>query len=184
MISSITLKLSKLVGFTLTEILVVLFITSTLLFITTSLVKNLQKISDIAYPLGYANQEQVQLQNLMFNDLQSSLPNININQIVLENGKQLNLYTVGLDKTGSEQLNIIQWQILERRLLRKIIKNQPNFDFQITHQFKLPDIEHHIEVLIQKEWQSDFTPTKLFIKPQAIQIKDSNNKIFLAVNVF
>jgi len=185
MIRLLKLKLTKLAGFTLTEILVVLFITSTLLFMTTSLLKNLQKISSIAYPLGYANQEQIQLQNLMFNDLQSSLPHSNIaEQIVLENGKQLNLYTVDLDNTGTERLNIIQWQILEQRLLRKIIKNQVDFDFQITHQFKLPNIDHQIELLILNEWQSDFTATKLFMKPQAIQIKDLNNWIFLAVNVF
>jgi len=173
-------------GFTLTEILVVLFISATLIWVANGLLKNIQTISSVVYPSGKLNQEYILFQKTLRQDLQSSLPNniIDANETLLENGIKLNLLSVNLDIEKKEKLLQVQWKIDKDRIIRMVRPHSFDPKYYVTHQFNLSFSPLRFEIFYNQRWVENLRLDRLFIKPQAIQLRDVDEKIQLVINVY
>ena len=122
-------------GFTLIEIIVVLLITSILLFVTSNFLQNLQKISNRSSP------------------------------------------------NAEERARHITWEIRDQAIIRKTTSDLQSDDFTQTHSFETLGEELVFELFYQKKWYQDFTPTKLFFRPESVMLKEPKGNSLAVINV-
>ena len=172
-------------GFTLIEIIVVLLITSILLFVTTNFLQNLQKISIRSSPNAENTQEIILFKKILHQDLLSFIPTntISENYEVIKNGKKISFSAIYLDTNAEEQARHITWEIKDQAVSRKITPDLQSDDFTETHSFETLGEELVFELFYQKKWYQDFTPTKLFFRPESVMLKETKGNSLAVINV-
>jgi len=172
-------------GFTLIEIIVVLLITSILLFVTTNFLQNLQKISIRSSPNAENTQEIILFKKILHQDLLSFIPTntISENYEVIKNGKKISFSAIYLDTNAEEQARHITWEIKDQAVSRKITPDLQSDDFTETHSFETLGEELVFELFYQKKWYQDFTPTKLFFRPESVMLKEPKGNSLAVINV-
>ena len=175
----------QLSGFTLIEIIVVLLITSILLFVTTNFLQNLQKISIRSSPNADNTQEIILFKKILHQDLLSFIPTntISENYEVIKNGKKISFSSIYLDTNAEEQARNITWEIKDQAVIRKITPDLQSDDFTETHSFETLGEELVFELFYQKKWYQDFTPTKLFFRPESVMLKELKGNSLAVINV-
>ena len=180
-------KLSQypLSGFTLIEIIVVLLITSISLFVTTNFLQNLQKISIRSIPNADNTQEIILFKKILHQDFLSFIPTntISENYEVIKNGKKIRFSGIYLDTNSEEQARHITWEIKDQAVIRKTSSDLQSDDFIKTHSFETLGDELVFELFYKKKWYQDYTPTKLFFRPESVMLKDSKGNFLVVINV-
>lgn len=171
-------------GFTLIEIIVVLLITSILLFLTTNFLKNVQKISIRSGFETENTKEIVLFKKILQEDLSSFIPTniISDDNIVIDKSQKLLFSSVFLDINEEELARKIIWEITDNGVVRKISSNLQSKEFVTTHSFEKLGNELFFELFYEKKWYQDFIPTRLFFRPQSIKLIGSKDEIISVIN--
>lgn len=179
------LTLSHFSGFTLIEIIVVLLITSILLFLTTNFLQNIQKISIRTDLEGENIKEIILFKTILSQDLNSFIPTNTISEstAIISNGKKLQFSSVFLGLDEEEQARDVIWEIKDQSIIRQTNSNLQLNDFIITHTFEKLGKELIFEMFYEKQWYRDYAPTKLFFRPESVILRQSENNILMVVNV-